>query len=111
MAHSSLIEFTDTTFADDVLASTLPVVVDFWAEWCGPCKMLSPIVERLAPEFEEKVLIGTVNVDDNPQIAAKYGIISIPTLLFFKNGSIVEQHTGLLAQAALKNKIINAFGL
>jgi thioredoxin 1 len=101
--------FTDSNFATDVLASKLPVIVDFWAEWCGPCKMLTPIIEDIAGEYAGKVLVGKMDVDNNPQIAAKYGINSIPSLLFFKNGAIVEQHTGLLAKAPLKVKIDRIF--
>jgi thioredoxin 1 len=111
MGGGVLQEFNDMNFTDDVLNSALPVVVDFWAEWCGPCKMLTPIVTQLAAEFEGKVTMGKVNIDDNPQIAAKYGIVSIPTILFFNNGKIVDQHTGLLPQPALKNKIGKIFSL
>lgn len=102
-------QFTDQNFNEEVIGSKLPVVVDFWAEWCGPCKMLTPIVEDLSKEYDGKVLIGKMDVDSNPQTAAKYGINSIPTLLFFKNGNIVEQHTGLLAKIPLKTKIDRAF--
>jgi thioredoxin 1 len=101
--------FTDANFANEALASKLPVIVDFWAEWCGPCKMLTPIINDIAVEYAGKVLVGKMDVDNNPQIAAKYGINSIPSLLFFKNGAIVEQHTGLLAKAALKVKIDRVF--
>lgn len=111
MADGTLSEFTDSSFTDDVLNSQLPVVVDFWAEWCGPCKMLTPIVTQLAAEFNGKVTIGKVNIDNNPQVAAKYNIVSIPTLLFFKDGKIADQHTGLLALPALKNKIGKLFGV
>jgi thioredoxin 1 len=101
--------FTDSNFAIEVLASKLPVIVDFWAEWCGPCKMLTPIIEDIAGDYAGKVIVGKMDVDNNPQIAAKYGINSIPSLLFFKNGAIVEQHTGLLAKAPLKVKIDRIF--
>ncbi|MDG5815986.1 thioredoxin [Chitinispirillales bacterium ANBcel5] len=106
---ASLKTFTDQNFSDEVLSANLPVIVDFWAEWCGPCKMLTPILEDLAPELEDKVIIGKLDVDANPQTASKYGINSIPTMLFFKDGQIVEQHTGLLAKAALKTKIESVF--
>lgn len=105
----ALKEFTDQNFSDEVLSSELPVVVDFWAEWCGPCKMLTPILEEIAPEYEGKVVIGKLNIDSNPQIASKYNINSIPTMLFFKDGQVVEQHTGLLASGPLKVKIDRTF--
>ena len=111
MAHGALLEFTDNNFAEDVLGNSGPVVVDFWAEWCGPCKMLTPFMESLATEFEGKVRMGKLNVDDNPETAAKYGIVSIPSLLFILNGKVVDQHTGLLPQAALKTKITKTFGI
>ncbi|KMQ50213.1 Thioredoxin [Chitinispirillum alkaliphilum] len=101
--------FTDQNFSEEVLSSELPVVVDFWAEWCGPCKMLTPILNDIAPEYEGKVVIGKLDVDSNPQTASKYGINSIPTMLFFKDGQIVEQHTGLLAKGPLKVKIDRTF--
>ncbi len=102
-------EFTDNNFNDEVIGSSLPVVVDFWAEWCGPCKLLTPIIADIAKDYDGKVVIGKVNVDDNPQVAAKYGINSIPSLLFFKNGQVIEQHTGLLPKASLKSKIDKTF--
>jgi thioredoxin 1 len=107
--EGALLEFTDMNFNDDVLKSELPVVVDFGAEWCGPCKLLGPIVKQLADEYKGKMKIGQINVDDNPQTAVKYGIVSLPTVLFFNKGKIIDQHTGLLSQAALKNKIDKAF--
>jgi thioredoxin 1 len=105
MSGTNVREFTDENFEQEVLGADLPVVVDFTAPWCGPCKVLGPIVEELAGVFEGKVKIGELNVDDNPQTASKYGIISIPTLLFVKNGSVVEQHVGLMAREPLKNTI------
>ena len=111
MSHGPLVEFTDANFPADVLESSQPVIVDFWAEWCGPCKMLTPIMERLATAFEGKVRMGKLNVDENPETAAKYGIVSIPSILFIKGGKVLEQHTGLLPEAALKTKISGIFGV
>ncbi|MDR0307008.1 MAG: thioredoxin [Chitinispirillales bacterium] len=105
----ALKEFTDQNFSAEVLSSSLPVVVDFWAQWCGPCKMLTPIIEEIAPEYEGRVVIGKLDIDSNPQTAAKYGINSIPSLLFFKAGEVVDQHTGLLAKGPLKAKIDSVF--
>jgi thioredoxin 1 len=102
-------EFTDENFAEEVLSNPLPVVVDFWAEGCGPCKMLGPIIGDLAPEYEGRVVIGKVNVDSSPGTAAKYGVTGIPALLFFNGGSVVGQHVGLLAKKPLKAKIDGAF--
>ena len=101
----ALLQFTDTNFKRDVLESELPVLVDFWATWCGPCKMITPIVEELAREYEGKVKIGKLNVDDNSKIATRYGIMSIPTLIFFKKGRVMGQVAGALNKAELKKKI------
>lgn len=102
-------EINDEDFSKEVLSCTLPVIVDFWAEWCGPCKMLTPIFTDLALEFENRVKFVKVNVDNCPKTAADYRVNSIPTLLFFKDGKIVEQHTGLLAKNPLKAKIDKTF--
>ncbi|MBN2036957.1 MAG: thioredoxin [Chitinispirillaceae bacterium] len=104
-------EFTDANFATDALGSPLPVVVDFWAEWCGPCKMLTPILSKIASDLEGKVTVGKLNVDQNPQTATRYTVNSIPTLLFIKDGRVREQHTGLLAEKPLSEKIKKTFGL
>lgn len=88
------IEFTDQNFESEVLQSKVPVVVDFWAEWCGPCKAIAPIIDELSGEYLNKVKFGKVNVDFNQQTAMKYGIRSIPSLLFFNNGSVVNQIIG-----------------
>ncbi len=105
MAGTHLKEFSDDNFETEVVASEQLVVVDFTAPWCGPCKVMAPIVEALAKDFGGSVKIGKLNVDDNPQIASKYNINSIPTLLFVKNGNVVDQHVGLLARELLKAKI------
>lgn len=98
------IEITDANF-DETIATDKPVLVDFWAEWCGPCRMIGPIVEELATEYGEKAVIGKVNVDLNPNTAAKFGIRSIPTLLVFKNGEVVDKQVGATNKAALAGKI------
>ncbi len=90
-----MITFTDQNFEEEVLKSQTPVLVDFWAPWCGPCQMVGPIIEELAKEVEGKVKVGRLNVDENPQIAAKYGIMSIPTVIFFKEGKEVVRQIGL----------------
>jgi thioredoxin 1 len=105
MSSEMLAEFTDDNFEAEVLKSTVPVVVDFWAEWCGPCKMLTPIIEELAKENAGTVKMGKLNVDNSPVSASRYGVSSIPTLLFVKNGNVVDQHVGLLAKKALQGKI------
>jgi len=90
----NLIEFTDDNFDTEVLKSNLPVLVDFWAEWCGPCKMITPIVEEIASDYAGKVKVGKVNVDFNNQVAMQYGIRGIPALLVFKGGAVANQIVG-----------------
>ncbi len=99
------IEITDTNFEDVVLKSDKPVLVDFWAEWCGPCLMVAPIIEELAKEYEGKFVIGKMNVDNNSEIPMEYGIRNIPTLLFFKGGSVIDKQVGAAPKSALKSKI------
>ena len=100
------LEITDANF-DQVIATDKPVLVDFWAEWCGPCKMIGPVVEELAGEYEGKAVIGKANVDENPNISAKFGIRSIPTLLILKGGEIVDKQVGAVPKAVLADKINN----
>ncbi len=98
-------EINDEKFEKEVLKSELPVLVDFWAPWCGPCKMLTPVIEKLSESNNGKVKFCKVNVDEAPQSAGKYGIMSIPTLLFFKNGEKVDQIIGMVPEAAIQSKI------
>jgi len=98
------IVITDANF-EEVLNSDQPVLVDFWAEWCGPCRMIGPIVEELAGEYDGKAVIGKVNVDENPNVSAKFGIRSIPTLLVFKGGEIVDKQIGAVPKGVLSQKL------
>lgn len=98
------IEVTDANF-DEVINSDKPVLVDFWAEWCGPCKMIGPIVEELAGDYEGKAVIAKMDVDMNPQVPAKFGIRSIPTLLVFKNGQVVDKQIGAVPKSVLNQKL------
>jgi thioredoxin 1 len=104
---SEALKFTDDSFEEDVINadSDKPVLVDFWAEWCGPCKMVGPIVDELAGEFEGKAKVGKVDVDSNPEISTKYGIRSIPSLLIFKNGEVVDQIVGAVPKSQLKKQL------
>jgi thioredoxin 1 len=98
-------QFTDSSWEQDVLKSDKPVLVDFWAEWCGPCRMIGPLVEELANEYAGKAVIGKLNVDENPGVATKYGIRSIPTLLVFKGGEVVDKIVGAVPKTMLAQKI------
>ena len=101
MAHT----ITDANFEELVLKSDKPVLVDFWAEWCGPCRVVGPIVEELATDYEGKAVIGKVDVDSNPNISMQFGIRNIPTLLVFKNGQVVDKHVGVAQKSQLAGKI------
>ncbi len=99
------ITITDANFDELVLKSDKPVLIDFWAEWCGPCRMVGPIVEEIAKEFDGKAIVGKVDVDSNPNISMNYGIRNIPTLLFFKGGQIVDKQVGAVPKSVLANKL------
>ena len=98
------LEITDANF-EEVINNDKPVLVDFWAEWCGPCKMIGPVVEELASDYDGKAVIGKVNVDENPAVSAKFGIRSIPTLLVFKGGEIVDKQVGAVPKGVLSSKL------
>ena len=99
------VEITDSNFDQEVLKAETPVLVDFWAEWCGPCRMVGPVVEELAGDYEGKVKVGKVDVDTNPQISMKYGIRSIPSLLIFKDGEVVDQIVGAVPKPHLQKQL------
>jgi len=105
------VTLTDQNFEEEVIKSnSLPVLVDFWASWCGPCRMLGPIIEELAKDFEGKIKIGKLNVDENSEIAGKYEILGIPSLKIFKDGKIVDEITGVQPKEILVEKIKNIIG-
>lgn len=99
------VEVNESNWDEQVLKSQLPVLVDFWAEWCGPCKMIAPSVHDVAVEYDGKLSVGKLDVDNNPNIATKYGIRSIPALIFFKNGKPVDQIIGAVPKGVLKRKV------
>ena len=105
-----ILETTESTFDKDVLQSALPVLVDFWAPWCGPCKMVAPVVEEVAKDYSGRLSVAKVNVDDHPTLAMKYGVRGIPTLLIFKQGQVASQIVGYLPKAALAQKVDDALG-
>ena len=101
MSSPHIVHTTDATFNDDVIKSEKPVLLDFWAEWCGPCKMIAPILDELADEYRDRLTIAKLNIDENPQTPPKFGIRGIPTLILFKNGTVEAQKVGALSKSQL----------
>jgi len=101
-----LVEVNDSNFEEVVIKSDKPVIVDFWAEWCGPCRMIGPIIEELSEDYKDQVVCTKLDVDSNPGVASKYGIRNIPTVLFFKGGEIVDKQVGAVPKSNLEAKLI-----
>lgn len=103
--EESLIHLTDSNFDDEVLKSEKPVLVDFWAPWCGPCRAIGPVVEELAAAYRDRVKVAKINIDENPKTATVYGVMSIPTLVLFKGGSVMEKLVGLVPKGRIEDII------
>ena len=103
----NVLTLTETNWNDEVVGSDTPVLVDFWAPWCGPCRIIAPIIEELAEEFEGKLKVGKLNTDENPNIAMQYGIRAIPTVILFKNGEVVDTRIGVQPKDALKQMVMS----
>lgn len=110
MAASNIVTLTETNFAEEVTQSPTPVLVDFWAEWCGPCKMIAPILDEIASEYDGKLKIGKVNIDEQQTLAAQHGIRAVPTLLLFKDGEVADQIIGLKSKRDLKANVDRVVG-
>lgn len=106
----NVLEITDTNFDSEVMKSPQPVLIDFWAPWCGPCRMIAPVVEELAGEYSGSVKVGKINIDDNPNAAMNYGVSSIPTLMVFKNGEVVDRFVGVQPKSRLQQALDSAKG-
>ena len=107
---ASVAKFTDGNFQSEVVQSGVPVLVDFWAEWCGPCKLMGPILDELAPAYDGKLKIGKLNVDENNDSPSNFGVMNIPTMILFKAGKEIERFVGAMAKADLQKKIDKALG-
>ncbi len=105
MASEAIVELNDSSFDTEVINSEKPVLVDFWAPWCGPCKALGPVIEEISNDFVDRVKVGKVNVDENPEISMKFGIRSIPTLLVFKNGKVQDQIIGAVPKSEIEKAL------
>jgi len=101
VSNGQIVHTSDANFADDVLKADKPVLLDFWAEWCGPCKMIAPILDEIAQEYQDRVQIAKLNIDENPQTPPKFGIRGIPTLILFKNGAVEAQKVGAVSKSQL----------
>jgi len=108
VGSDKIITLNDENFANEVKESSIPILVDFWAEWCAPCRMVAPVLDELAEEFDGKIKIGKVNVDQNRSVAAQYGVMSIPTLILFKDGELVEQMVGAQPKENLQKVLQSA---
>jgi thioredoxin 1 len=109
MSNENLTVVSDANFADEILKADKPALVDFWAPWCGPCKALGPLVEALADQYHDRVKVGKINIDDNPKTAADYGVRSIPTLILFKEGKVLDTLIGLVPKDRLETFLKKAF--
>ncbi len=105
MANDKIIQVSDADFDETVLKNDLPVLVDFWAAWCGPCRAIAPVIDQLAEEYDGKVIIAKMNVDENPATPGRFNIRAIPTLILFKDGSVVEQITGAVGKTVIQNAL------